>query len=260
MVLPKPRATGGAQAVAYAGAALRHAATRPARRALTDIKASALLHRNTARGIEPMPASGANMKHHALSSLLMSVVLASPGFAGAADSPWTVRIGAHNVDPAGGTSHTTVGDITVDNRVGASFNIEYRLSPQIRLDVLAALPFKHDIRLDGNRVGSTRHLPPTVSLQWHPAPDARFDPFVGIGVNYTLFFEEALDIPARLELKDSWGLAGRMGIDYHVSPQWLVGVDLRYINIESEARLDGARIGDVKINPIAYGLQLGYRF
>jgi outer membrane protein len=51
-----------------------------------------------------------------------------------------------------------------------------------------------------------------------------------------------------------------MGIDYHVSPQWLVGVDLRYINIESEARLDGARIGDVKINPIAYGLQLGYRF
>lgn len=202
------------------------------------------------------------MNRNSLLPMLILTVLAGPGVAtaGTADSPWTVRIGAHNVDPSGGTSRTAAGDITVDDRTGPSFNLEYRLSDQLRIDVLAALPFRHDIRLDGGKIGSTRHLPPTVSLQWHPVPDARFDPFIGIGVNYTLFFEESLDIPAELELDDTWGLAGRIGVDYHFSPRWLIGADLRYIEIESEARIDGAKIGDVKISPLAYGLQLGYRF
>lgn len=200
------------------------------------------------------------MKCNPRLAALLLAALVGPASVAAAERPWTLRVGVHNVDPSSDGSQTAVGEITVDQQPGLSFNLEYRLSQQLKLDLLAALPFKHDIRLDGSRIGSTRHLPPTLSVQWHPVPDARFDPFVGVGLNYTMFFEESLDIPAKLELKDSLGLAGRVGVDCHLSPQWLVGVDLRYIDIEPEARLDGVKIGDVKIDPIAYGVQLGYRF
>lgn len=196
-------------------------------------------------------------------SILLLTLASAPAIVVAApseDRPWTVRFGLHNVDPTSDASATSAGAITVDDRAGASFNIEYRLSQHLRVDLLASLPFHHDIRLDGGQIGSTRHLPPTLTLQWHPRTGARIDPFMGIGLNYTLFFEESLDIPASLELEDSVGLAGRVGVDYHCSPRWLIGVDLRYLNIESEARLDGTVIGDVTIDPLAYGIQLGYRF
>ena len=54
------------------------------------------------------------------------------------------------------------------------------------VELLAAYPFEHDIYLvDGPEVGSTKHLPPTVSLQYHFMPDSTFQPYLGAGVNYT---------------------------------------------------------------------------
>ena len=203
------------------------------------------------------------MKNHAQVALLATITLLSPLLAHAdcfaERDPWTVRAGVHNIDPAGGTSHTAAGDVNVKSKVGPTLNLDYRVCHNLTIDVLGALPFTQDIKINGNVVGSTRHLPPTLTLQYHPLPDAAFDPFVGAGLNRTFFFNESLP-GANLQLSNTWGYTVQGGVDWKFAPSWVAGVDLRYIQIEPNASANGTPIGKVKIDPLAYGLSVGYRF
>jgi len=94
-------------------------------------------------------------------------------------------------------------------------------------------------------------------------PEGTVHPYVGLGLNYTIFSSEktrgALE-GASLKLDDSWGIAGQVGIDIDVAPNWFVNADLRYINIESDAKVNGVGIGTVDINPWVVGLTVGTRF
>ncbi|MDR3415191.1 MAG: OmpW family outer membrane protein [Nevskia sp.] len=209
------------------------------------------------------------MKLKTLPALFAGAALIAPMLASAAcfqeAQPWTVRAGVHNIDPSGGTSTVANGAIKVDveSKLGPTVNLDYRFCHNFTLDVMGALPFTQDIKLNGNRLGSTRHLPPTVSVQFHPIPDGTLDPFVGVGLNRTFFFNESLNGPLagnNLQLSNTWGYALQGGLDWKFAPNWLVGVDLRYIQIEPKASLNGAPIGTVKIDPLAYGITVGYKF
>ena len=197
-------------------------------------------------------------------ALAAASLLAAPTLAHAAcfaeSNPWTVRIGVHDIDPTGGSSNTAAGDITVKSKIGPTLNLDYRICHNITIDVLGALPFTQGIKLNGNNVGTTRHLPPTLTVQYHPLPDATFDPFIGIGVNRTFFFNESLSNGPNLQLSNTWGFAAQGGVDWKFAPAWVAGVDLRYIQIEPDASVGGTPIGKVKIDPLAYGVNLGYRF
>lgn len=206
------------------------------------------------------------MNKNTLAAALAGAALLAPALAQAdcfaQEQPWTVRAGVHNIDPTG-TSHTAAGDVTVESKFGPTVNLDYRICRNLTLDVLGALPFTQDIKVNGDRVGSTRHLPPTVTLQYHPLPDAAFDPFVGVGVNRTFFFNESLNGPLagnNLQLSNTWGVAAQGGVDWKFGKSWIAGLDLRYIQIEPNASVNGTPIGKVKINPLAYGVSFGYRF
>jgi outer membrane protein len=180
----------------------------------------------------------------------------------ACDAPgtWMARVGGHNIDPTGKSS-TPLGDAEVSSKFGPTFNIDYFFCRNFAIDILAALPYTHDISIGGTKIGTTQHLPPTVSLQYHPLADGRFDPFVGVGVNYTLFFNTSLNaLPASLDLKNTWGYAFQAGVDYKLGGPWRIGADVRYINIEPKAYINGAEFATVDIDPIAYGVTLGYTF
>lgn len=200
--------------------------------------------------------------HTAAKAALLGCVL-GPAVAGAAcndPGQWMVRVGAHNIDPTQ-TSSTAVGDIDVSSKLGPTFNVDYTFCRNFTVDVLASLPYTHDIKLNGSKVGSTQHLPPTVSLQYHPITDSPFDPFIGVGINYTMFFNTSLNIPgASLDLKNTWGYALQGGVDYKLDRNWRVGADVRYIQIEPDAYINGTNIGTVKIDPLAYGVTVGYAF
>jgi len=204
-----------------------------------------------------------HMNNKTFAALIWGGALLAPGLALANcfDQPqsWTVRLGTHDLDPAGGTSQTAAGGVSVKSKVGPTLNLDYRICSYLTLDVLGALPFTQDIKLNGNVVGSTRHLPPTVTLQYHPLADSAIDPFVGAGVNRTFFFNESLP-GANLELSNTWGFAAQGGVDWKFAPSWVVGADLRYIQIEPDASVNGTPIGKVKIDPLAYGVSVGYRF
>lgn len=112
-------------------------------------------------------------------------------------------------------------------------------------------------------VASTKHLPPVISLQYHFNSQGKLSPFVGAGINYTRFFStdtRGALAGSELELDDSWGLALHAGVDYKLSERGALRVNLRWIDIDTEARLDGSRIGTVNIDPLVYGLAYVHRF
>ena len=176
------------------------------------------------------------------------------------ESPWLVRVGATTVDPKSNNSAI----VNVDDDTSLTFNVTYMFRPNWGFEVLAALPFEHDIMLiDGTPVGNTEQLPPTFSVQYHFAPDSMIRPYVGLGLNYTTFMSESLSGPlagSDLKLDDSTGLAIQFGIDFMLNENWLVNLDVRSIDIETDADLDGAFLTTVKIDPTVYGVSVGYRF
>lgn len=178
---------------------------------------------------------------------------------------WLGRVGVYGVFPESNNLNLGPGaTIDVDNAYSLGFNFTYMINPNIGVELLGALPFKHDISLSGaGRIGETKQLPPVVSIQYHMMPEGTVHPYVGLGLNYTNFFSEkttgALSGNS-LKLDDSWGIAGQLGIDVDIAPNWFVNADLRYISIKSDAKLNGVGIGTVDINPWVVGLTVGTRF
>ena len=210
---------------------------------------------------------------------------------------WVLRGGIGMVDPKsdnldfggidlGGGISLTSATIQVDSATSLTLSATYMFTPNWAFDILAAWPFEHDIDVDATltdgvttvsdtvKLGETKHLPPTFSVQYHFVPDGRFQPYVGAGINWTTFFSEDLTSDAvdggivDMNLDDSFGLAAQIGADWQLNDKWLLNLDVRWINIESEVELtidDGTGrvtgdIGDVEIDPWVYSVNLGYRF
>ena len=196
----------------------------------------------------------------------IALVVAAPAMA-QSKGDFTVGIGVHNVAPksdngklAGNTLAVEVGD-----NVRPTITGEYFVADNVGIELIAALPFKHDIDIKGlGEVGSTKHLPPTLSVQYHfRAVDAKVKPFVGAGVNYTWFFSEDTTGALAgndLRLGNSWGLAAHAGIDFAISPKSAIRVDVRWIDIDSEVKLNKAKIGTVNIDPLVYGAAYVIKF
>lgn len=172
-----------------------------------------------------------------------------------------LRVGLGTVDPK-----SSNGDIaSVDSGSALVFNGSYFFSQNLAFEVLAATPFSHDIKLaaDGTKVGETKHLPPTFSLQYHFGTQGAFKPYVGAGLNYTLFFDEDTTGPladSELSLDNSFGLAAQLGADFDVSDNMFINLDVRWIDINTDAELDGSALEEVEIDPIVYSLNLGWKF
>ena len=204
------------------------------------------------------------MKSTRILAVAALALATSPALAQSAGS-WTFGIGAHQVAPKsdnGTLTATPLGDLRmkVGNNARPTITAEYFIRDNLGLEVLAALPFQHDIAVAGvGKVGSTKHLPPTVSLQYHFG-QGKVKPFVGLGVNYTRFFSTKTEGPiagANLDLSDSWGLAGHVGVDFQVNERGALRIDYRQIDIDTDVKLNGAKLGTrntVNIDPAVYGI------
>jgi len=179
---------------------------------------------------------------------------------------WTLGVGVHQVNPKSDNGKLAGGTLAVDvgSDVKPTITGEYFIADNLGIEVLAALPFKHDIDIDGlGRVGTTKHLPPVVSIQYHFNSKGKVSPFVGAGINYTTFFSEETTgalAGSKLKLEDSWGLAAHAGIDCAISKHGALRVDVRWIDIDSGVKLDGQKIGTVNIDPLVYGVAYVHRF
>ncbi len=156
----------------------------------------------------------------------------------------------------------TLGDLDarVSNDEALGLTFSYMFTDHIALGLLASSPFKHDISTNGTKVAETELLPPTLHLEYFPLKsDSKWQPFVGIGVNYTTFFEESSNLGS-LDLDDSVGVSFEAGIDYRITEKLILNATVWHIDLETDADLDGTSIGGIELDPWVYMLSIGYVF
>jgi outer membrane protein len=173
------------------------------------------------------------------------------------------RLGVAKVAPKsdnGAVVNDTVA-VDVQDDTNFAFTLGYRFHDNVGVELLAALPFEHDINLGGQNLASTKHLPPTLTVQYYPlgGTAALVQPYVGVGVNYTRFSSEKSAL-GNLNLDSSWGAAGQVGVDLLINDNWALNAAAWYIDIDTDASLDGTPIGKVEIDPWVVMGGISYRF
>lgn len=188
------------------------------------------------------------------------------------------------VDALGGD---TALSVSVDNNSQLGLNLVYFFDSNWAVELLAATPFSHDItvhdsdpvntseavfgvNVDGVTLAEVKHLPPTLSALYYFNTESSFKPYLGAGINYTVFFDEEFKSTPKslgfndLELDGSFGYALQVGADYQLNKNWHINVSARYIDIATEANFKiGSTIkgsSDVDVDPMVYSVMVGYQF
>lgn len=211
---------------------------------------------------------------------LLAMAMAMPVFAHDAGDI-LVRFGPAPVHPNVDSGEVKINgsavsgsEVDVKDNTQLGLTLAYMVTDNIAVELLASTPFEHDIVASGlpvRDVATAKHLPPTLSVVYFfDTPVEAFHPYVGVGVNYTIFFNEKVSNEivnafgqSDMELEDSVGLAAEAGMDYDLSDRWSLNASVWYMNISTKAEIEtsaGPKIKvDVDIDPIAYVVGLTYK-
>src|SRR5690554_4875917 len=226
------------------------------------------------------------MRTQLLASTILALSVAAPSVMAHEAGDILVRAGVVTVTTSESTSGVMVdgttdlrGEATLNNNTQLGLNFAYMLTDKVAVELLAATPFEHDVAINGTgavdgSLGKVKHLPPTLSAVYYPLESSSvFQPYVGVGVNYTWFFDEETTASAEsntpsltnLKVKNSWGWAAQIGADYMLTENIMLNGQIRYIDIDTEATVDVAggaahAVVDVDIKPVVYMVGLGYKF
>lgn len=218
-----------------------------------------------------------------VSALALGVAMVSGSALAYQQGDIVARAGVAMVDPDASSSPLAINgsevagtSVDVDDNTQLGLTFLYMLSEDVGVELLAATPFSHTVTAKGLGadldVADVKHLPPTLSVQYFPmGSDSAFQPYVGVGLNYTLFFDEELtsDFKGALgdgsvKVDDSFGLAFELGCDYAINENLVLNAAIWSIDIDTSAeiKLDaGATITtDVDIDPLVYMVGVGYKF
>lgn len=231
------------------------------------------------------------MRTSILASSVLALAIAAPAVQAHQAGDIIVRAGAVTVQTHENTSGVKGdrgdlagmgnlgGKASINNDTQLGLNFAYMVTDKWGVELLAATPFSHDVKISGTaapttadgKLGSFKHLPPTLSAVYYPLDSkAVFQPYVGVGINYTTFFDKSVSSSAKergftsLNIKDSWGLAAQVGADYMLTDNIMINGQVRYIDIDTTAYASHNTLGRAKVNvdvkPWVYMVGLGYKF
>tara|TARA_B100000780_G_C21081021_1_gene435295 strand:- start:635 stop:1321 length:687 start_codon:yes stop_codon:yes gene_type:complete len=228
------------------------------------------------------------MKRTLLYSMIASSLMSLNSY-GHEKGDFIARVGVVNIDmrkeksssvEVSGIPNSRISGISGSTDFGASFS--YMMSDYFAIEWILASPFSTNIKAAGGipmvtgsqNIGKAKYLPEVISLQYYPMENtSKFQPYVGVGINYTLFSKESTDIslnnsvagPSKLKIDNSVGLAAQLGMDYEINDKWLVNAALWYIDLETDAKIETTNIATIQVNdveadPIVFFLSVGYKF
>lgn len=211
-----------------------------------------------------------------LAATAAALVAALPAVAQQApqEGNWMVRARAVNVNTHNGStpipSLSVPSDaIHVESKVIPEVDITYFFTKNIAAELILTVPQKHDVKVKSSAIGAfdAGHfylLPPTLTAQWHFNPDGDFRPYVGAGLTYSDFSGDQLRVPGvtGLHLDNSYvGFAVQAGFDYKITRNVFFNMDIKKAQVRSDVENDaGVKVSRVKVDPILFGIGLGWRF
>lgn len=162
---------------------------------------------------------------------------------------WTLGIGVGYIDPKSDNGSLAELSAEVDSDTRPIFSAEYFFRDNWGVELLLATPYEHSVTLEGGiDAGSTKHLPPKLSVNYHIPTNGPWKPYVGAGLNYTTFFDEDSSL-GDLDVDDSFGFSAQAGLDYLISDTGALRLNVRWFDIEADVSLDGNDIGTLDIDP-----------
>lgn len=175
-----------------------------------------------------------------------------------AEGPWMVRARAVHLDMANKDS-TGLG-LTVDNKTIPEVDVSYFFTPNIAAELILTVPQKQTVSSNGTSIGTFKHLPPTLLLQYHFTGLTGYKPYVGAGINYTDISKvDLLGGVATLD-SHSWGGALQAGVDIPLDKNWSINFDVKKVYIKTNVYAAGVNAGTLRLDPMLVGVGLGYRF
>ena len=163
-----------------------------------------------------------------------------------------------------GNVDTTTLSTDVDHAYVPEVDLTYFFTKNVAAELIAATA-EHSIYANTTKVGDTWILPPTLTLQYHFQPEEKFSPYIGAGINYSLFYGEDAKGSngfSNLEVDGGFGWALQAGADYWINDNWGVNIDAKYIDLDVDVHANGGTVNasNVDLNPWVVGLGVSYRF
>ena len=173
---------------------------------------------------------------------------------------WIVRARAAHLDSAN-KNETPVADLHINDKWLPEVDISYFFTPNLAAELILTYPQKHTVYTGGTSLGTFKHLPPTLTLQYHFTGLKGFRPYVGAGVNYTNISSVHLVNDTYNLKRNSYGLALQAGVDVPIGGGWLFNVDVKKVQIDTNVYTNtGADAGKFKVDPLLVGIGIGKRF
>ncbi|MDP2540575.1 OmpW family protein [Tenacibaculum discolor] len=164
----------------------------------------------------------------------------------------------------------TIGTIGGDVEIGKSFipelDFTYYFTENIAAELILGTA-NHDVKavntaLGNVNLGDVWLLPPTLTLQYH-FNISDFKPYVGAGVNYTIFYNADPGAVVDVDYENGFGYALQLGFDYDLDDTWFLNVDAKYIGLSTDVSVNAGIAtvpAEVDINPLLIGFGVGMRF
>lgn len=194
---------------------------------------------------------------------------------------WQIRVRGVGVVPDESAKIGIIGgDAKISNTFIPELDFTYFFTKNISAELILGTS-KHDVSTVGSDIsavggptsadvnlGSVYLLPPTLTVQYHFLPDQIFNPYVGAGVNYTIFYNEKAGNTVRgIEYENSFGYAFQVGFDLMLDDKFFINVDIKKIFLKTDVTVDASNLAtglsipaDVKINPLLLGFGVGMKF
>lgn len=184
---------------------------------------------------------------------------------------------------AGGAPLAAPAGIDVEDAKSLGVDITYMVTNNLGVELMLDTASRHNVKGTGNltgvSVGDVTVLPPSVIALWHFMPTNNVRPYMGAGINYTMFFKQGTTgqftstlntvlgggvTSTDVSVDDAFGIVVQAGVDIDINKDWYVSLDAKYIKLDTKAtiQVNGADAATVNfdVNPLVLGVGVGTRF
>ncbi len=202
------------------------------------------------------------MKNRILGVVLAAMMVVSVASVCAAEDFQRYSVGVQMMFLNPDVDENLLSAVSAGDEMTGGLTLEYFFTPNFSTELVAAVS-NVDLKVAGATYGSAWLLPPSLYVKYHPMPQWKISPYVGVGVDWVYAWDEELDgLGVDLDIEDSFGWAAKIGADIKVTKNLFLNVDVMYLNNETEMNIDALNVSgaDLDLKVWSYNIGMKYRF
>ncbi|APD06710.1 outer membrane protein [Flavobacteriaceae bacterium UJ101] len=169
-----------------------------------------------------------------------------------------IRLRATGIIPNVSSSIGVIGgEAEVDNAFIPELDFTYFITNRFAAELILGTS-QHDVNTKGSDIspivasatnvdidlGDVRLLPPTLSFQYHhPVLKGKIKPYVGVGINYTFFYDaDQGPVVADIDYDNAFGYAFQGGVDIFGSDKYFINLDVKKMFLNTDVTVNASNL------------------